>query len=107
MNTTSDTLLNGIAEARKNGYEHEFRFENDQLIDYSSKKSYDCNSIVLMNYLRYEGFSNPDDSSILFLVKCDDGKLGYISSAYGIYADPALFSYMKKAKRSSNIDNHF
>ena len=90
----NDTLISGIIRARKKGYSSEFRFENNCLIDRETQKKYKSNECDLVKYERFEGMSDPADASVLFLLECLDGNKGYISSAYGIYADENLLSFM-------------
>jgi hypothetical protein len=40
--------------------------------------------------------NDPSDSSILFLIECNDNTKGCLSSAYGKDADPNLIDFVKK-----------
>jgi hypothetical protein len=38
-------------------------------------------------FYRFEGMTNPDDSSILFAISSSDGLKGTLGDAYGVYAE--------------------
>ncbi len=96
---TADSLISGIIRAKQKGYLTEFRFEENQLIDRQSHKGYKSPDCKLIKYERFEGMSDPADSSVLFWIECIDGNKGYISSAYGIYANDHLIKFMKTINR--------
>ena len=47
------------------------------------------------NFYRFEGASNPDDMSILYLIETSDGTKGTIVDAYGTYADSLITDFIK------------
>lgn len=93
-----DSLIDGIQVARDNGFTTEFLFDNRTLVDRDSKKVYVGNACFLLGHFRYEGMSNPSDSSILFLIRCDDGNKGYVTSAYGVHANEDLIQFILSLK---------
>lgn len=99
----SNTLTQDIDAARKAGYLSEFYFNQGKLICRTTRHSYGPNDCFLAEYCRHEGMTDPGDSSILFLVRCTDGQKGYLSSAYGIYADTDLIDFMLSLKKSNNL----
>lgn len=46
-------------------------------------KTYQPEDLKIIKTFRFEGESNPDDSSILYLIEAKDGLLGYSLDAYG------------------------
>lgn len=46
-------------------------------------KTYQPEDLKIIKTFRFEGESNPDDSSILYLIEANDGLLGYTLDAYG------------------------
>lgn len=98
---SQDTLINGIYRAKKIGFTSEFIFDKQhyRLIDTTGEWLYAPSSCTLVKYERFEGMSDPADSSILFLIRCSDGNQGYISSPYGIYADKQLLRFMSEINR--------
>ena len=96
MNTIkNESILSGIGRAKKEGFTTEFRYEDQHLIDRSTKVSYPKESCSMIRFERYEGMLDPSDAPILFLISCKDGNRGYLSSAYGIYADAELLEFVR------------
>lgn len=42
----------------------------------------------VVNFFRFEGESNPDDSSIVYAIESNNGLKGVLVNAYGAYSDP-------------------
>ncbi len=98
----SNTLTQDILAARKEGYISEFYFRNGTINCRTTAQSYNHDDCLLVEYCRHEGMTDPSDSSILFLIQCKDGNKGYLSSAYGIYADTDLIDFVLLLKRTEN-----
>lgn len=97
-----DNILSGIDRARKRGFTIEFRHQDQKLIDRSTNASFTAQQCRLEGYERFEGLSDPADASILFLVRCGKDIKGYLSSAYGIYADDELLGFMQTISQPKN-----
>ena len=50
--------------------------------------------IVVRDYQRFEGVSDPDDMAILYAIETTGGVRGTLSDAYGVYADPLISEFM-------------
>ena len=50
-------------------------------------KTYLPNELVIVKTYRFEGNSDPSDSSILYLMEANDGSVGYTIDAYGAYSN--------------------
>ncbi|HEY9047086.1 MAG TPA: hypothetical protein VIN08_14375 [Ohtaekwangia sp.] len=72
------------------GYVENFKAGNGGLQSFNSEKTYSPKEINIVNFYRFEGISNPDDNSILYVIETADGKKGTLTDAYGAYADPAV-----------------
>lgn len=46
-------------------------------------KSYQPEHLHIIKTYRFEGDSNPSDSSALYLIEANDGLIGYVIDAYG------------------------
>ena len=49
-------------------------------------KTYRPDELVIIKTFRFEGASDPGDSSILYLMEANDGSIGYTIDAYGVYS---------------------
>jgi len=80
-----ETLSQALERLRIKGYDHEFSWKDGHLN--ALGKNYEADQLTIIKTFRFEGESNPDDSSILYILKSSDGTIGYSIDSYGIYAD--------------------
>ena len=95
----SNTLLEDIEAARKEGYTSDFMYRDNRLLCRANNKWYEKEACTLIEYCRQEGMNDPGDSSILFLIACKDGIKGCLSSAYGVDADTDLMEFVLALKK--------
>ena len=50
-------------------------------------KYYQPEDLKIIKTYRFEGESDPSDSSIIYLIEAKDGMIGYSMDAYGVYSD--------------------
>ena len=53
----------------------------------SGKKVYQPEDLKIIRTYRFEGDSNPSDSSTIYLIEAKDGQCGYSIDAYGAYSN--------------------
>ena len=80
------------------GYDDDFRMTDTGLKSLNTNKIYQPEDIHISNFYRFEGQSDPNDNSILYVVESDDGNKGTIVDAYGPYADKKLSDFMTKVE---------
>lgn len=100
--SSNRNLLEDIESAKSEGFTEDFMFRNETLIGRTNKKAYDTSSCVLIEFCRHEGFNDPSDSSILFLIECHDGTKGCLTSAYGKDADTNLIEFVMAINKTKN-----
>ena len=93
-----DTMVDALRDLRRQGYRHSFTFDNGRLIAVESKKAYERPEVVIVEFHRFEGMSNPGDSSIVFAIECTDGIRGTVVSSYGHQANLKLVAFMDKVR---------
>ena len=96
------TLLEDIDFARKAGFSEDFYYSEGYLVGRNTKNKYDKSECALVEFCRHEGQSDPSDASILFLIECDDGIRGCLSSAYGHYADSEVIDFVLSLRRKTS-----
>lgn len=89
-------LSESIRELEQNGYVHQYKVENDRLINLSNHKAYKPDEVTIVEKRRFEGPSDPDDMSVLYGLECNDGDKGTLVNAYGLYADDNIDDFLKK-----------
>lgn len=81
--TTLSTILEKL---RKKGLDNEFKMtENGFTIN--DDRSYNPDELTIIKTFRFEGESDPADSSILYLIQTNDNTIGYNLDAYGAYSE--------------------
>jgi len=96
------SLLEALENAENRGFVNHFNFDGKQLRCVGNGKVYSPNQIVVRQFHRFEGASDPDESAIIYLVETNDGLRGTVINAYGTYADPAVDRLMQNVLISSN-----
>jgi hypothetical protein len=108
--TTEDmkTLATCINKLVLDGYTEDFKVTEEGLTTMSNDQVYSQGEVHVVNFFRFEGASDPADSSILYAIETDDGKKGTLTDAYGPYADPHVTKFFKHvediSKKSAKDD---
>jgi hypothetical protein len=94
--TLSETI-NGL---KKEGYDLDFNIQKDRIICHRTGTSLSPEEFEIDKVYRFEGESNPDDSSILYAISSPKfGAKGTLVNAYGIYEDEASSALVEKLRR--------
>lgn len=96
MKEYRDPLTEKLEELQKEGFTHQFDLKDGAL--QADGQKYSADQLEIVEEYRFEGESNPDDLSVLYAVKADDGTQGTVIDAYGTYADNELGEFLKGVK---------
>ncbi|HTE31021.1 MAG TPA: hypothetical protein VK666_11655 [Chryseolinea sp.] len=88
------TLSEALNTAVKQGYTVDFKFTSGSLTT-PERHHYKATDISISNFFRFEGYSDPQDNAILYLIETSDGKKGTLIDAYGAYSDATLATFIK------------
>ncbi|WP_439882677.1 hypothetical protein ACSX1A_05795 [Pontibacter sp. MBLB2868] len=93
------SLLTVLNELKKEGYTVDFRLTDEgKICTNDGSECFTPDEVQIVNFYRFEGESNPDDMSILYVLRSKSGIKGTVSDAYGTYSDEALEKFMKNVK---------
>ncbi|MEJ7588060.1 MAG: phosphoribosylpyrophosphate synthetase [Ferruginibacter sp.] len=92
------TLVDCHKKMMEDGFKEDFVIEDEQLKCVRTEKKYKPSEITINNFFRFEGQSNPDDSSVMYVVESNDGAKGTIVDAYGAYADPDISAFITEVE---------
>lgn len=81
--TTSSSILEKLRLKRQ---DNEFVMTHEGFTA-GKGKYYNPEDLKIIKTFRFEGDSNPDDSSIIYLIEASDGLIGYSMDAYGAYSN--------------------
>ncbi len=85
------------------GYTEQFKVEKDKLVAVKKKSKYKAKDVKAANFFRFEGISDPDDTSVLYAIETTDGVKGTLTDAYGIYADDDTGEFMKEVEIQKKV----
>jgi NADH:ubiquinone oxidoreductase subunit D len=93
-----------LQKLEQKGYSDQFRVEKNKLISLKdTKKKYKAKEVMAANFFRFEGISNPDDTSVLYAIETTDGNKGTLVDAYGLYADDDTGEFMKEVETHKKV----
>lgn len=105
-NTEMTTLSACLDRLRGLGYDKEFSVIENRLVVEGAETSYSASEIKVDNFYRFEGESDPDDSSILYAIETADGHKGTLIDSYGYNSDTAIDKFIHGVKEiDKKIDN--
>lgn len=83
-----ETLSEAMNTLREEGYNEDFNLKQNCLECRNGKYKIFHNEFEIDSFYRFEGMSNPSDSSILYAISSKKyGLKGQLVNAYGIYAE--------------------
>ncbi len=89
------TLSESVNEAVENGYKENFQVGSKGLTTGDKNNSYAPMDIAISSFYRFEGYSDPQDNAILYLIKTNDGRKGTLIDAYGAQADATISKFVR------------
>lgn len=91
-------VTQALADLRARGYTDEFDFKDDHLFCNSKGIRFNPAELQITEVYRFEGESDPEDSSVVYAIESIGGLRGVIIDAYGAYADEQKTRFLSKLK---------
>lgn len=93
------TLSQVLEKLRLKRHDNEFVMSNGHFVT-GNGKQYNPGDLTIIKTYRFEGESDPSDSSILYVIEANDGLTGYSIDAYGVYTnhDNEYDEFVRKIK---------
>jgi hypothetical protein len=100
------SLVNVLNRLRKEGCTIDFKVSKEgKLCTMEDKQTFSPDQLRIVDFYRFEGESNPDDMSILYVIETNNGLKGTISNSYGPYADSKVDDFLKQVEDlGKNLD---
>jgi hypothetical protein len=89
------TLAKTIDELAGCGFIEHFGVSGDALRSFDSGRTFSAGQVVIREYHRFEGVSDPDDMSIVYAIEGQGGARGTLVDAFGAYSDPAVSTFLQ------------
>lgn len=83
---TMNTVSSILEKLRIKKFDNEFKITPEGFTA-GNNKFYSPQDLKIIRTYRFEGESDPGDSSIIYLIEANDGLIGYSMDAYGVYSD--------------------
>lgn len=93
-----DSLVTVLATVEKLGFYSQFEVNGKNLVSLKTNKHFLPNEVKIVHFYRFEGESNPEDSSIMYAIESNNGEKGTLVDGYGPAADPETASFIINVK---------
>ncbi|MFA6944635.1 MAG: phosphoribosylpyrophosphate synthetase [Pedobacter sp.] len=91
-------LLEAVNGLRSRGYNYDFHYEDACLFCASISEKFQADDLKITEYYRFEGMSDPEDSSVIYAIESKQGHKGIIIDAYGAYSDEHKTAFLSNIK---------
>ena len=82
-----NTLSQVMNKLHSKGYDNELKMsDHGRMQSVTEQKIYNPDDLKIIKTYRFEGESDPSDSSVLYLMEDKEGMKGYVLDAYGVYS---------------------
>ena len=90
------TLMGTMAELARSGFVEHFGVRGDELQSFDSGRTFAADQVVIREYHRFEGVSDPDDMAIVYAIEGEGGARGTLVDAFGAYSDPTVTVFLDR-----------
>jgi hypothetical protein len=95
------TLAGTLNELERRGFTEHFKLSGGRLRALGAGIAFGAEQLVVAEYYRFEGVSDPDDMAILYAIETGTGLRGTLTDAFGAYSDPAVGDFMDDVRIAS------
>lgn len=88
------TLWCAIDDLATAGFTEHFGVSGHALRAFDSGRIFSAGQVVIREFHRFEGVSDPDDMSIVYAIEGQGGVRGTLVDAFGAYSDPRVSAFL-------------
>lgn len=99
-NNRYESLSQATQNLIKKGYTNNFRVNEKGKLVGNNQVELTASQVKLNEFHRFEGVSNPADSSILYALETDTGIKGLVVDSYGADGSEVTSDFMNKVKQN-------
>ena len=92
------SMVGVLNHLHKEGYTSDFRITEDGKLTVDDKETFTPEQVRIVNFYRFEGETNPEDMSILYVLETKTGLKGSVTNSYGPYADEGIDAFIKQVE---------
>jgi hypothetical protein len=89
------TVACAVDDLTRRGFTADFRAVDGKLRASGTGEMVRSEDLVIREFHRFEGISDPDDMAIVYGVEAKSGLRGTVVDAFGVYSDPALSAFLE------------
>ena len=89
------TVACAVDDLTHRGFTEDFRVVDGKLRAIGTGEMVSSEDLVIREFHRFEGISDPDDMAIVYGVEARNGLRGTVVDAFGVYSDPALSAFLE------------
>lgn len=98
-NNQYSTLSIAYKELKDRGFDKDFEAEDGNTLKVSkTEASFQPKDVEICEFHRFEGESNPSDTSIIYAIETNDGTKGILIDAYGADGSMRVAEFLKQVK---------
>lgn len=98
MENSYESLSVAIKALKEEGYTHDYNVKEEGLENKEAGTLHAPRELKVIKYYRFEGRTNPDDSSVLYVIEAENGEKGLLVDAYGVYSGQISQEMLDKLK---------
>jgi hypothetical protein len=88
------TLSSAIERLVDRGFTAHFGVVGDRLRAFDTGKTFGPQELIIREFQRFEGVSDPDDMAIVYAIESTDGTRGSLVDAFGAYSNPTVSAFL-------------
>jgi hypothetical protein len=88
------SMVSCLSKVVDDGYKEDFIATREGLESSSTRKLYGPNEVKVVTSFRFEGFSDPHDSAVLYVIETSDGIKGTLIDGCGNLSDPFVYKFI-------------
>ena len=98
-NNQYSTLAEASMELKKRGFNANFKVNQNEKLTDSKWNQFEPSEVKLIEFHRFEGMSDPGDSSIIYALETKSGVKGTLIDSYGADASETISDFMKNVEQ--------
>jgi hypothetical protein len=100
-----ETLSEAITDLKARGYTSDFNLHPEWIECVPLNVKLGPSQFHVDEVYRFEGMTNPDDSSVIFAISTPQGVKGILIDAYGVYSESLSREMIKRLKIDSKTSH--
>jgi len=92
------SLVSILDSLSASGFETQFKVTEQGLLSLRTRNIFQSGDVKIVHFYRFEGESDPSDSSVVYAIEASDGEKGTLVDGYGNSGDSLAADFVQKIK---------